>query len=368
MILSAQDRSGGENPLADTITARTPRTKSQWAWRIALFLLILLAGEWYVKWNPYYHKAFIAAARHSIGSSIVSGKSDLAPAVSVSAAWHYAVAYFLAVWQAVILGVVVGAAVQVLIPRDWLLRILGHRRASSVIAAGALSVPAMMCTCCSAPIVVGLRRQNVSAGSALAFWLGNPVLNPATIVFAGFVLGWNFALVRILFGLILVLCVGLLANRFWGDRGVPEAAQAAVAQLSAADERPVWQRFFAQLGRISASVLPVYILLVLAVGAFRSWLFPVIGLAHADGFLWVLGLALTGTLFVIPTAGEVPIIQTMMHYGLGLGPAFALLLTLPAISAPSAAMVWRHFPKKALLFAGASTFVVGLIAGLAGML
>jgi hypothetical protein len=34
----------------------------------------------------------------------------------------------------------------------------------------------------------------VSMGGALAFWMGNPLLNPATLVFMGFVLGWHFAL------------------------------------------------------------------------------------------------------------------------------------------------------------------------------
>lgn len=340
----------------------------KWAWRIAVFLIILVVGEWYVKWNPYYHKAFLAAAKHSIGSSIVSGKTDSAPAISLSAAWRYALHYFDAVWQAIILGVVVGAGVQVLIPRDWLLRTLGSPKASSLLKAGALAVPGMMCTCCSAPIVVGLRKQQVAVGAALAFWLGNPVLNPATIIFAGFVLGWKFALVRIIFGLVLVLGVGFIGNRFTSLPPLPASARDAVAAAASIDERPVWVRFVSQLGRMSVSVLPVYIVLVLLVGALRSWLFPAIHFGHADGLLWVIGLTIAGTLFVIPTAGEVPIIQTMMHYGLGLGPAFALLLTLPAISAPSLAMVWRQFPKRALLFTVGATLLIGLIAGLVGML
>ncbi|MCY0875484.1 MAG: permease [Firmicutes bacterium] len=349
-------------------TPATIQSGKKWAWRIALFFIILVIGEWYVKWNPYYHKAFVAAAKHSIGHSIVSGQTDVAPAVSLTAAWHYALHYYDAVWEAVILGVVVGAAVQVLIPRDWLLRALGANKVSSILTAGALAVPGMMCTCCSAPIVVGLRKQQVAVGSALAFWLGNPVLNPATIVFAGFVLGWKFAMIRIVFGLILVLGVGFIANRSAFAQALPDTARTAVADAVQTDSRPLWIRFFSQLGRLSITILPVYILLVLVVGALRSWLFPAIDFGHADGLLWVIGLTLAGTLFVIPTAGEVPIIQTLMQYGLGLGPAYALLLTLPAISAPSMAMVWRHFPKRALLLATSATVVVGLVAGLVGML
>mgnify|MGYP000414384286 CR=1 FL=1 len=37
-------------------------------------------------------------------------------------------------------------------------------------------------------------------GGALAFWMGNPLLNPATLVFMGFVLGWHFAFIRLVAG------------------------------------------------------------------------------------------------------------------------------------------------------------------------
>lgn len=343
------------------------KARGRLARRASLFLAIVLVGEWVVKWDPYYHKAFVAAARHSIGRSAVSGGADAPPAVGILAAWSYALGYFRAVWQAVVLGVVVGAAVQVLIPRDWILKVLGGRKASSLLAAGALAVPGMMCTCCSAPIVVGLRRQNVAAGAALAYWLANPVLNPATIVFMGFVLGWNFALVRIVFGLILVFGVGFAVHRLWPDADAPQVVRTAAQAASELDGRPAWRRFLVQVGKISVSVVPVYILLVLVVGALRGWLFPAVGFGRADGLPWVLGMAVAGTVFVIPTAGEVPVIQTMMHYGLGMGPALALLITLPAVSAPSMAMVWRQFPPKALMFTAGAALAAGWVAGLVGL-
>ncbi|VEC02904.1 FIG006303: protein yraQ [Klebsiella pneumoniae] len=47
-------------------------------------------------------------------------------------------------------------------------------------------------------------------------------------------------------------------------------------------------------------------------------------------------MAIAGCLFVIPTAAEIPIVQTMMLAGMGTAPALALLITLPAVSVPSA--------------------------------
>lgn len=78
-------------------------------------------------------------------------------------------------------------------------------------------------------------------------------------------------------------------------------------------------------------------------------------------------LAFAGMLFVIPTAAEIPIVQTMMAFGLGTGPASALLVTLPAVSLPSLIMVGRSFSKQILLFVAASCVVVGIAAGLCGM-
>ena len=70
-------------------------------------------------------------------------------------------------------------------------------------------------------------------------------------------------------------------------------------------------------------------------------------------------------LFVIPTAGEVPIIQAMLTLGMGLGPAGALLMTLPPVSVPSFAMLWGSFRARVLAVVGAVVVLSGVIAGLA---
>ncbi len=181
-------------------------TPIQW-WKPALFFLVVIAGLWYVKWEPYYGKAFTAAETHSIGKSILA-QADANP---WQAALDYAMIYFLAVWKAAVLGVILGSLIQVLIPRDWL--------------------------------------------------------------------------------------------------------------------------------------------------------FP-----HADGtvdnsLMWVVAMAVAGCLFVIPTAAEIPIVQTMMLAGMGTAPALALLMTLPAVSLPSLIMLRKAFPAKALWLTGAMVAVSGVIVG-----
>ncbi|MER0125057.1 permease [Franconibacter daqui] len=332
-------------------------------WKPALFFLVLIVGLWYVKWQPYYGKAFTAAQTHSIGKSLLA-QPETNP---LRAALDYAMVYFLAVWKAAVLGVLLGSLIQVLIPRDWLMRTLGQVRFRGTLIGTLFSLPGMMCTCCAAPVAAGMRRQSVSIGGALAFWLGNPLLNPATLVFMGFVLGWHFALVRLLAGLVMVPGVAWLVQRWVKDDGAPTLT------LPESQPQPQPQgAFLARWGKalwtLFWNTIPVYVLAVLALGAARVWLFP-----HVDGdvgntLMWVIAMAIVGCLFVIPTAAEIPIVQTMMLAGMGVAPALALLMTLPAVSLPSLIMLRKAFPTKALWLTGALVMCSGVIVGTLALL
>jgi uncharacterized protein len=342
------------------------RKKAVWA--VIVFLVIAVAGLIYVKWWPYYNKALSAAAKHTIGGSILTGGTAAVPDPSWASAWSYTTAYYKAVWKAAVLGILLGSLVQVLIPRTWLVSLLGKAGMRSTAIGAAASLPGMMCTCCAAPLAVGMRKQNVSVGAALAFWLGNPVLNPATLIFMGFVLSWKFAALRVVFGLLLVLGVSYWANRYANDAAVPQdIMKEAAPQPTPADQAPLWQRWLKTVWSLTLQVVPAYLLAVLLLGAFRAWMFPQLGEATASGLLAILGFAVAGMLFVIPTAAEIPIIQAMMKQGLGLGPAGALLVTLPAVSLPSLLMIAKAFPRRVIVFVAAAVVVLGILSGLAAM-
>jgi uncharacterized membrane protein YraQ (UPF0718 family) len=328
------------------------------------FLVIAVVGLAYVKWLPYYQRAFVAASQHAIGASILMGKASAAPAPSIDAALGYAWAYGNAIWKAMVLGLLLGSAVQALLPPQWVARALGRTSFGSVAAGGLLAIPGMMCTCCAAPVVAGLRMRRASPGAAIAFWLGNSVLNPATLVFMGFVLGWNWSALRLVLGLLLVFGLGYAVNRF----ATSEEAQAAgmhlseVVEESVADSRFVrWMRI---LARMAVRLIPEYVVLVLLLGAVRGWLFPQIGPDIGNDLVWIAAFALAGTLFVIPTAGEVPIVQAMLNLGVGVGPAAALLMTLAPISVPSVAMLVRSFRPRVLAGVVGAVLATGVVGGL----
>ncbi len=345
-----------------TFSSSASRGSSAWL-KPLLFVLVAAIGLYYVKWSPYYLKSFVAADKHSIGGSILAN----APTAPWSAALEYATVYFLAIWKAAVLGVLLGSLVQVLVPRDWLLRVFGRAGLGSTLRGGLFALPGMMCSCCAAPVVAGMRRQQVSVGAALAFWIANPVLNPATLVFMGFVLGWDFAVLRLLAGVLLVVGVSLIAQRVAQTETLPQAALDAVAAAEYEpmdDGRHFLVRWGSKLWQLFWTTAPVYIVVVLALGAARVWLFPQVDASMGNSLLWMVALAVVGTLFVIPTAAEIPIVQSMLSLGMGVGPAVALLMTLPSISLPSLLMLRTSFTPRVLMTVTLLTMLVGAVSGL----
>lgn len=333
----------------------------------AIFALVALVGFAYVKWIPYSAKAFLVQSHHTLGGSLLSGHSASAPAPSLGAAVSYAIAYGKAIWLALVLGLVLGSGIKVLLPAGWISTVLGRLGFRSVALGSLFGVPCMMCTCCAAPMAIGMRQSRASVGSVVSWWMSNPVLNPATLVFMGFVLGWGWVLFRIVFGVGMILAVAHLAERYSGTGQELAAAPEPLPEVLPSDaEGRLGTRWAREFFALAIRLIPEYLVIVLLLGGARAWLFPVLN-PH-NGILWITAMALAGTLFVIPTAGEVPIVQAMFALGMGAGPAGALIMTLPAVSLPSLAMLGRVLSLRTRVVIAAGVAVSGIIAGLVAMI
>ncbi|MCH7230925.1 permease [Glycomyces sp. L485] len=358
--------------MAATETATTAASGSRRAVLLGTigFAVVAVAALTWAKWLPYAQKLPAVVGGDSLGTSIVNGEASTPPDPSWRSAMDYAVAYGLAIWPALVAGLLLAASVEAFLPRRRLLKLFQWDRGSAVstAAGGALSMSSMMCTCCAAPVANSVRERGVPMPSALAYWLGNPVLNPVVLVFMAVVLPWQFVTVRVITGVALVFGVTLLVARLAGDRKTVTDPVLRPEDDSSAPDDPVsmgdaLRRFFKTLLRLSLILLPEYLIVVLLLGGLRGWLFPA-GVAEW-GLYAVLLFAVVGTLFVIPTAGEIPIIQGLVLLGVGLGPVGALILTLPALSLPSMLMVRRAFPTRVVAATGGSVAALGLVgAGL----
>jgi hypothetical protein len=275
------------------------------------------------------------------------------------------------VWIALVAALLIAASVEALIPQERIVRLLapgtGWRRSriGGSLAAGRLAIPCMMCTCCSAPLAVTLRRRGVPAGPVLGYWLGNPVLNPAVPAFLALV------------GPVAVGGDPVRRRCGPGGRGdradrpahgpPPRGGEQAASLPGAAPAefslRTAPARFTRTLARLTLTLVPEYFLVVLALGTFRGWLFPLGASATHWGLLALLIAAVAGILLMIPTAGEIPILQGLVVLGVGVAPVGALLITLPAVSLPSMVMVGRALTWRVVAVTAAAVALTSLASG-----
>ncbi|OMH24575.1 permease [Tersicoccus phoenicis] len=330
---------------------------------VLLLVIILLAGLAWAKWVPYTSRAqTLVGTRAWSGGAVFSAAGVPGSSPSFGGALAFTGSYLAAVWPAALVGITVGAALETLVPRHWLVRLLSRRtRWGQGVAGGLLSLPTMMCTCCTAPVASSLRRRGVPLGASVAYWLGNPLLNPAVLLFIALTLPWRFVVVRAGVGAAVVLIAAMLAAR-WA-RGATERPSVVVVDDDPASIPQLLRRFAVTLARYVAIIAPEYVLLVFLTGLLSGWLSDWAGLGDAAGPLALLVVGVVGAVLVIPTGGEIPVVVGLVVAGASMGVAGVLLITLPALSLPSVIMVARSFGWRALLATGVVVIAGGVTAG-----
>ncbi|SCX49171.1 hypothetical protein SAMN03159343_2124 [Klenkia marina] len=333
-------------------------------------IALLVAGLWWAKYGPYTEKVPAVLGSHDLGASILTGEGEQAPPVSLAAGWDFTVAYTAAIWKALVVGLVLAAAVQVLLPVTWLQRVLGAPDAGAArggLRGGLASVPTLMCSCCAAPLAVGLRRAKAGTSAVLAFWLGNPALNPVVLVLCLAVLPWPWAVLR--FGAGLLVVVGAVALAGWLGRRAEADVVPVDVPAPVADRRPVLVRFVATLAGLAVRLLPEYLAVVFVLGTFRGVLFPADGGSGVAAVAVLLLLLVAGLALPVPTGGEVAVVSAALAAGLAAPSAAVLLVALPVLSLPSLLMVRHVFPRRLLAGTTALVAVVALLgAGVTAVL
>ncbi|WP_205696842.1 permease [Conexibacter sp. SYSU D00693] len=317
---------------------------------------------WWSKWAPYADRtAVIDDTGAYPGSALVDLTRD--GAASLSAAWAFTTTYAEAVWKALLAALLLASAVEAFLPRERLVRALSPRGTTTdTVAGGLCSLPTMMCSCCAAPLVRAARQGGASLGGTLAFWVGNPLLNPAVLVFLALLAPWQWTVTRLVMGLVVVVGLTALVARLAGPRAAPPPTTAPPPPAQPWSLATAPGRFARALTRNTLTLVPEYLLLVFAVGLLRGWLPPLDDATLAV----VLAAAVLGTLVVLPTAGEIPILLALAAADAAPATLGALLITLPALSLPSMVMVARPLGTRATAAMGGAVALAGLAS--AGML
>ena len=125
----------------------------------------------------------------------------------------------------------------------------------------------------------------------------------------------------------------------------------------------ILRRYLRAVVRLGAYLLPEYFVIVVGLGAFSGWLLPLAHSATNWGFGGVVVAAVGGTILVIPTAAELPIIIGLIAVGFPSAVTGTLVIALPALSLASMAMVGRALSWRVTTAMAGAVALFALAAG-----
>lgn len=119
----------------------------------------------------------------------------------------------------------IAGAISALLPKEKITRCLGKNAPKHI--AYPLSVVAglllAVCSCTILPLFAGIKKKGAGIGPAVAFLYTAPATNVLAIMFTGSVIGWNFALARIVLSITFAILIGIIISKvFKEDEGVEE--------------------------------------------------------------------------------------------------------------------------------------------------
>lgn len=255
----------------------------------------------------------------------------------------------LAPW--LLLGALVAGLLHVLLPPGFVRRNLQGR--GGVFKAVALGVPLPLCSCGVIPAGLGLKRDGASDGASVAFLISTPQTGVDSILVSASMLGWPFALFKVLSAAVLGIAGGLFA-------GSEQKSDIAPVEEK---PRPTWRAGVAHSVEMLRSIWGWLAFGVLASAAITVFV-PTGSLAtlSAAGGLVAMGavLAISVPLYVCATA-SVPIAAALVAGGFPPGAALVFLIAGPATNVATLGAVYGAFGKR-ILAIYLSTIVIGSVA------
>lgn len=307
--------------------------------------------------------------------------------------------------------------IAVYVKKDAVIKLLGPETKKSIaypvagLSGGILAV----CSCTILPLFTGIYKRGAGIGPAVAFLFTGPAINVTAILLTGSVLGWDFAVSRLIAAMIISVIAGLIMAFVFREHDEKNAANGFASGLQ--DDVPYsnWTItfFFAlQLAIlvlfgvsmqpvIKAALIILALMAVLAivfikfkkehnlewmsetwnltkkilpylfVGIFVAGIIEVVlpedfitRLVGQNTLLSNIVASLFGTLMYFATLTEVPIIQKLMALGMGRGPALTLFLTGNSLSLPSIFVLLKIMGAKQTGVYILSIVILSAFAGL----
>src|SRR3954454_8368869 len=293
---------------------------------------------------------------------------------------------------ALILGFALSAAVQAVVRKSTILRLLGDDRPRTLAVAAGLGAASSSCSYAAVALARSLFRKGANFTAAMAFEIASTNLVVELGVILALLMGWQFTAAEFVGGPIMIVVLAVLFRLFLREKLLREAREQAelgvagsmeghaAMDMSVQKEGTFWQRLWSGEGFTSvahvfvmewAAILRDLVIGLLIAGAIAAWV--------PDSFWNTLFLSdnptaakiwgpvigpLVAILSFVCSIGNVPLAAVLWNGGISFGGViafiFADLLILPIIN-----IYRKYYGLRTALFITATFYVAMVLAGYA---
>jgi uncharacterized protein len=283
--------------------------------------------------------------------------------LSFLSAWvHALLEMTLTIAPLLLLGLFIAGVLHLFLGEEQVSRLLGGRKKRSVFLGTFLAIPLPLCSCSVVPVVASLRKKGAAPGPSVSFLVAAPQIGADSFLLTQGLLGWPFAIARILASFVTALMAGL-AESFSAKNDLPIAPRPPLESNQSLRSR--LKDVISHVDELLAS-LANNLLLGLVLAALIMVLLPESALqnllAGRDWLGRILMLLAGIPLYVCATAST-PIAAALVLKGISPGAALVFLLTGPATNIMTLVLLKDSLGKRPLLIYLTSIASVALLAG-----
>jgi hypothetical protein len=261
-------------------------------------------------------------------------------------------------------GTAVASLLHVWLPKHYLSERLGGKGMGQVFRAVAFGVPLPLCSCGVIPAAMSLKKEGASDGSTVGFLISTPQTGVDSVMVTASMLGWPFAMFKVVAALVTGLIGGFLVDQVKSDKS---STGHALGKLHDHQNVTVsWREAF-RYG-LDELIYPIWRWLVIGVlisATVTTWI-PQDQFANLTaGGIWTLLLmvVISIPLYVCATA-SVPVAATLVASGFPEGAALVFLMAGPATNVATIGAAYRVFGTRIMTVYLFTVFVGSIGFGL----
>lgn len=221
------------------------------------------------------------------------------------------------------------------------------------------------CSCSSIPIFMGFTSAGLPLGVTFSFLISSPMVDLGSLALLMSIFGGKIALAYVIVGLIVAVVGGSLIEKLHLEQEVEDYIRQAASMDAELPEPTVKDRLEYAKEQMKSTIRKVapYIFAGVAIGAMihnlipEAWIEQILGGKH---FYSVPLAVLVGIPMYADIFGTIPVAESLLMKGAGLGTILAFMMAVTTLSLPSLVMLSKAVKRKLLLiFTGIVT--VGII-------